>query len=125
MYPTPSHPQGKGGYDLSHSGGGYYGNEYGNGNRNGNGYPMEQTRQGTFQNPRYANVGMPAPAIPAQDTSRAPNRYTPGYTLSTITETSSPKMVDGGLRTPVGVGAHSPASAMTGGSSLQDRKSVV
>lgn len=112
VYPTPSHPQGKGGYDLSQSGG-YHGNGH------GHGYPMEQTHQGTFQNTRYANVGMPAPSIPAQDASMSPNRYKPGYALSTITEKSTPsRMADGGLRTPVGVGAHSPASVMSGGSVL-------
>ncbi|KAH9483673.1 hypothetical protein JR316_0003143 [Psilocybe cubensis] len=126
VYPTPSHPQGKAGYDLSHSGGYYrngYGYENGNGNGNGHGhgYPMEQTQQGTFQNTRYAHVGMPAPSIPAHDIgmTMSPGRYKPGDALSTITEKSTPsRMGDGGARTPVGVGAYSPASVMTSGSAL-------
>ncbi|KAF8967542.1 hypothetical protein BDZ97DRAFT_1755965 [Flammula alnicola] len=76
------------------------------------GYPMEQTQQGAWQNSRYGYVGMPAPAIPPQPYNgayhggyaydqdpqtmapRAPNRYQPGYTLSTITEKSTPRMAE-------------------------------
>ncbi|KAF8165989.1 hypothetical protein B0H34DRAFT_743864 [Crassisporium funariophilum] len=95
------------------------------------GYYLNQTNQGAWQNPRYGHVGMAAPPIPPQLNSyhtapypqnstspqppgyyhappipgRAPNRYEPGYTLSTITEKSTPQMGEG--RTPL---AHSPAS---------------
>ncbi|KDR84488.1 hypothetical protein GALMADRAFT_133773 [Galerina marginata CBS 339.88] len=86
------------------------------------GYLMEQTSQGTWQNSRYGFIGMPPPAIPfaspppgayhdpSSPQSRAPNRYQPGYTLSTITEKSTPKMADG-TRTPLA--AHSPASGQS------------
>jgi len=86
------------------------------------GYPMEQMADGTWRNGQYGFVGnVPPPPIsalqPAQHAyyaqpqnsnengyfdpnagSRAPNRYVPGYTLSTITEKSTPQML----------GAHSP-----------------
>ncbi|KIM38675.1 hypothetical protein M413DRAFT_447636 [Hebeloma cylindrosporum] len=86
------------------------------------GYPMEQMADGTWRNAQYGFVGnIPPPPItalqPAQQAyyghppnpdqngyydqgagGRAPNRYMPGYTLSTITEKSTPQMV----------GAHSP-----------------
>ena len=86
------------------------------------GYPMEQMADGTWRNAQYGFVGnVPPPPIsalqPAQPAyyahpqnpnqngysdqnagSRAPNRYMPGYTLSTITEKSTPQMA----------GAHSP-----------------
>jgi hypothetical protein len=73
----------------------------------------------SWHNPRYENVGMPAPPIPSQPyyhgayqsgigsrtAGGIPNRYVPGYALSTITERSTPQMGEG--RTPL---ANSPAS---------------
>ncbi|KAF9476791.1 hypothetical protein BDN70DRAFT_923057 [Pholiota conissans] len=70
------------------------------------GYPLNQTTQGAWHNTRFAYVGnTPPPPIPPsmppaslplshqqQDAAaRAPNRYTPGVTLSTITENSTPR----------------------------------
>ncbi|KAF8888149.1 hypothetical protein CPB84DRAFT_1473740 [Gymnopilus junonius] len=92
------------------------------------GYPMEQTAQGTWLNGKYAYVGnMPPPPIsalsppvpgmgnynqpeyaaPVSPSARAPNRYQPGYTLSTITEKSTPQS----RKTPLS--ANSPASAQS------------
>ena len=70
--------------------------------------------------PHYENARMPAPPVPSQPyyhggyqndisshitTGRTPNRYEPGYALSTITEVSTPQIGEG--RTPQ---ANSPAS---------------
>jgi hypothetical protein len=84
---------------------------------------MNQSNDGkAWHNPRYDYVGNPAPPIPYHRgyqndvnshtpihqqhmTGRAPNRYEPGNTLSTITERSTPQIGEG--RTPL---AYSPAS---------------
>ena len=93
-----------------------------------NGYSMTQSNNGkSWHNPRYQNVGMPAPPIPSQPyynggyqnniinsrvnhrqhqmPVRIPNRYEPGTALSTITERSTPQMGEG--RTPL---ANTPVS---------------
>ena len=71
----------------------------------------------------YGVVPHPAYGANTAPPNRAPNRYQPGYTLSTITEKSTPQMADG-TRTMPGTpmsaaaaagglalgGAHSPAS---------------
>jgi len=107
------------------------------------GYPMEQTTNGTWQNGRYGFVGnLPPPPMAALQTAqqqqqqayyghpqdpnqnayldqnaskRAPNRYMPGYTLSTITEKSTPQM--GAYSPPLpnspSIGANTPASFRT------------
>ena len=68
----------------------------------------------SWHNPGYENVGMPAPpyyhgayqgGIGSRTAGGIPNRYEPGYALSTITERSTPQMGDG--KTPL---ANSPAS---------------
>lgn len=95
-------------------------------------YMTQSSTHGAWQNPQYGYVGMPPPPLPAgyqhyahqyQDQeyqyyaqnggiqvmapsySRAPNRYQPGYTLSTITEKSTPRA--GENRSPL---APTPAS---------------
>lgn len=62
-------------------------------------YPMTQSASGTWQNPCYGYVGGTLPAPPTVPASygdpadaRAPNRYVPGMTLSTITEKSTPRL---------------------------------
>jgi len=76
-----------------------------------NGYSMAQSDDGkTWYNPRYGDVGMPAPPIPSQPyyhggyqndsrnapyqtpmTGRISSRYEPGCALSIITEKSTPQ----------------------------------
>ncbi|PPR04849.1 hypothetical protein CVT24_007237 [Panaeolus cyanescens] len=92
-------------------------------------YMTQSSAHGAWQNPQYGFVGMPPPPLPsgyayqypdqqhqyytqdggiqvvAPPYNRAPNRYQPGYTLSTITEKSTPQM--GENRTPL---APTPAS---------------
>jgi len=97
------------------------------------GYPMEQMADGTWRNAQFGFVGnIPPPPItslqPAQQAyyaqneyhdqnagSRAPNRYVPGYTLSTITEKSTPQV--GAYSPPLpnspSIGAITPASFKT------------
>ena len=71
------------------------------------GYTITQSGR-LWHNPDYGHVGVPGPPIsfqPYYHGSRIPDRYEPGYALSTITERSTPQIGEG--RTPLG---NSPAS---------------
>ncbi|KAF8179237.1 hypothetical protein BJ912DRAFT_1023912 [Pholiota molesta] len=57
------------------------------------GYALDQTQRHGWQNTRYGHIGTPPPSMPvARPQDRAPNRYQPGETLSTITEKSTPRL---------------------------------
>jgi len=100
-----------------------YGNGYGYGPPSAYGYesqgqplPYPPFTYGNYAPPPPAS-GVPYPNVPP---NRAPNRYLPGYTLSTITEKSTPQMADGTRTMPgtpmsgavggTALGPHSPAS---------------
>jgi hypothetical protein len=104
-------------------GGGAYSNGYGYGPPSAYGYEPQGQPLPYPPPPVYGSYGPPLPApglpYPGVPPNRAPNRYQPGYTLSTITEKSTPQMADG-TRTMPGtpmsgaagapLGPHSPAS---------------
>ncbi|KAF9535204.1 hypothetical protein CPB83DRAFT_889107 [Crepidotus variabilis] len=87
------------------------------------GYGLNGAPPPSFYAPSYHGQPSQGPSsYQGVGPNRAPNRYQPGYTLSTITEKSTPQMADGNRTMPgtprsgvgalgtTGVGAHSPAS---------------